>query len=727
MSQDFIHLHVHTKYSLLDGAIRFQDLLSKAAECGMPAIAITDHGNMFGAIEFYEMARKHGVKPILGCEVYVAPHSCSHKEGTHAADAPHHLILLAMNIQGYRNLIRLVTLGYLEGFYYKPRVDKDLLKGLNQGLIALSACLHGEIPSSIIHGDIDSAIAAAREYREVFDGRFYLELQSNGLPEQEKVNTGLLEISKALSLPLVATNDCHYLRPEDARAHDVLLCIQTGKSVHDTDRMRFSSDQLYLKSPEEMYASFKHLPEALQNTLRIADACNIELSLGEHHFPKYPIADGENLDRHLENMVLRGLERRISRMKEKNREFSRDDEESYQKRLQTEIDVIKKMGFSSYFLIVSDFIRYAKSKGIPVGPGRGSAAGSLVAYSLGITNIDPIAHGLIFERFLNLERMGLPDIDVDFCMDRRDEIIKYVSKKYGNHKNVAQIITFGKMQARAVIRDVGRAFNMPYGEVDKIAKLVPNIPNITLDEAVAKENRLQELEENDPNIRELLSVARALEGLPRHASIHAAGVVISDRPIVEYVPLYKGQKAEIVTQYDMKSVEKVGLIKFDFLGLKTLTVMDHAVKLINKKDDHSFSLATIDMGDKKTYELLSSGDTAGVFQLESSGMRDLVMRMRPETFSDLIALIALYRPGPLESGMLDDFIKRKHGEIPIHYELPQLEDILKDTYGVIVYQEQVMKIASMLADYTMGEADTLRLCRKRGIAFSWGPRRSAYP
>lgn len=708
MSQDFVHLHVHTQYSLLDGAIRFRDLFQKAVTCGMSAIAITDHGNMFGAVEFYETAKKYGVKPILGCEVYVAPHSRFRKEGTQIADTPHHLILLAMDGQGYKNLIKLVTLSYLEGFYYKPRIDKELLRELNQGLIALSACLHGEIPYLITRGDMDSAVKTAREYSEIFTDRFYLELQANGLPEQDRVNRGLLEISHILSLPLVATNDCHYLKPEDANAHDVLLCIQTGKSVNHQDRMKFSSDQLYLKSPEEMYSSFKDLPYALESTVKIAEACNLELDLGNYHFPKYSIPEGKDLDEYLYKVALRGLEQRIMQIKEKNEGFSKNEEEVCQKRLETELDVIRKMGFSSYFLIVSDFINYAKRKGIPVGPGRGSAAGSLVAYALGITDIDPITHGLLFERFLSLERMGLPDIDVDFCMDRRDEVIKYVSKKYGDHQNVAQIITFGKMQARAVIRDVGRAFDIPYSEVDRIAKLVPNIPNVTLDEALAKEHRLKELSENNPKIKELLSTARALEGLPRHASIHAAGVVISDKPIVEHVPLYKGQKGEIVTQYDMKSVERVGLIKFDFLGLKTLTVIDHAIELINKKREPTFSLESLDMADEKTYALLGSGDTTGVFQLESSGMRDLVVRIGPESFSDLIALIALYRPGPLESGMLDDFIKRKHREIPIHYELPQLEDILKDTYGVIVYQEQVMKIASILADYTLGEADILR-------------------
>ncbi len=705
---DFVHLHIHSQYSLLDGAIRFRQLFQKITKWGMPAVAITDHGNMFGAMEFYETAKKYGVKPILGCEFYLARRDRFHKEGSHIADAPYHLILLAKDGEGYKNLIKLVSLGYLEGFYYKPRIDKDLLRKLNGGLIALSACLHGEIPYLISMGDMDSAIKAAKQYATIFPDRFYLELQDNGLPEQERVNEGLSEISQILSLPLVATNDCHYLSPEDAEAHDILLCIQTGKSVNEQDRLKFSSDQLYLKSSEEMLLSFKNIPHALENSVKIADACHLELNLGEHHYPNYHVPKGEDPDSYLQNMALKGLEGRITQIRARNKQFSKNEEEKYRTRLETELDIIRKTGFSSYFLIVSDFINYARRKGIPVGPGRGSAAGSLVAYALRITDIDPMAYGLIFERFLSAERMILPDIDVDFCMGRRDEVIAYVSKKYGNHQNVAQIITFGKMQARAVIRDVGRAFDMPYSEVDRIAKLVPNIPNITLDEALAKEYRLRDLVDRDQRLKKLMSIAKALEGLPRHASIHAAGVVISDQPIMEYIPLYRGNKGEIVTQYDMKSVEKVGLIKFDFLGLKTLTLMDHATKIINKKKDPHFSLDSIDMADQKTYALLGSRDTTGVFQLESSGMKDLLRRMKPETFDDLIALIALYRPGPLESGMLDDFIKRKHQEIPIHYELPQLKDILKDTYGVIVYQEQVMKIASVLASYTLGEADILR-------------------
>lgn len=673
----------------------------------MSAVTMTDHGTMFGAVAFYKKASKAGIKPIIGCEVYVAPRSRFDKNPHDPSGGSYHLVLLARNRKGYQNLCRLATIAQLEGFYYKPRVDKEVLKEFSDGLIALSACLHGEIPRLIQIDRIDEAKEIALFYQSLFgEGRFYLEVQSNGLTAQEKVNAALLEMSQELSIPLVATNDCHYLEPRDARAHEILLCIQTGKTVHDENRFRFRTDQLYFKSPEEMKRDFAHYPGAIENSVQIARQCNVEIEFGRYHFPKFPIAPGETAAERMARDGEVGLKQRLKEIRERHKDPV--DEEQYWKRLRYEIDVIQKMGFPGYFLVVADFIRYAKEAGIPVGPGRGSAAGSLVAYSLGITELDPLEYGLIFERFLNPGRQSMPDIDVDFCMDKREAVFKYVLDKYGGPDHVAQIITFGKLQARAVIRDVGRALDIPLREVDVIAKLVPEVLKITIDKAVKQEPKLQAMEKEDHRIKELLSVARVLEGLPRHASTHAAGVVISDKPLVEYLPLYKGSKGEVVTQLDMKCVEAIGLIKFDFLGLRTLTVIDYALKLIRKRYGSAPDIARLDMEDGKTLELLRSGKTTGVFQLESSGMKDLLVKLRPETFNDIIALVALYRPGPLESGMVDDFIKRKHGKVKVAYLLPELEPILKDTYGVIVYQEQAMKIASVLANYSMSEADNLR-------------------
>lgn len=704
---EFIHLHVHTQYSLLDGAIRFSDLFALAKAYKMPSVAITDHGNLFGAIEFYQKALQNGIKPIIGCETYIAPESRLDKTSRGIDSTSYHLVLLVKNLQGYKNLLKMVTSSYLEGFYYKPRIDMELLRKHNEGLIALSACLHGQIPYLINHGNKEGAKSIARELKNIFDGgRFYLEIQENNIPEQKVVNEELIALAKELSLPLVATNDCHYLKKEDVKAHDVLLCIQTGKTVDDQDRMKFSTDQLYFKSPAEMTAAFSYCPEAIKNTVKIAQACNLELTFDEYHFPNFPIPKDETLDSILEREARAGLEEKLDYMKENDKNFYQR-EKKYRERLDEEIEVIKKMGFSGYFLIVADFINHARKIKVPVGPGRGSAAGSLVAYSLKITDLDPIPYNLIFERFLNPERISMPDIDIDFCIEGRDKIIKYVLEKYGKNQ-VAQIITFGKMQAKGVIRDVGRALGMSYGSVDKIAKLVPSTLNITLKEAIKQEPAFKESEAKDPKVKELIGIAMSLEGLVRHASTHAAGVVISDREISEYLPLYKGQKDEVTTQFDMKAIEKIGLIKFDLLGLKTLTVIDKAVKLINSGKDKNFSLDDIDLGDKKSYQLLSDGNTAGIFQLESSGMRDILIKLKPETFEDLIAVIALYRPGPLGSGMVDDFIKRKHGKTEVSYELPQLKGILNDTYGIIVYQEQVMKTASELADFSLGDADILR-------------------
>ncbi|KPK88968.1 MAG: DNA polymerase III subunit alpha [Deltaproteobacteria bacterium SM23_61] len=704
---EFVHLHLHTQYSLLDGAMRLDELFEKAKEYRMPALAITDHGTMFGAIEFYQQALKNGIKPIIGCEVYVAPGSRLDKTAKGPSEVSYHLILLAKNLAGYRNLMKLVSTAFFDGFYYKPRVDKELLRQNHEGLIALSACLHGEVPYFLVSGDRRRALQAADELRSIFsDGRFYLELQENKIPEQKKVNEGLMEIARELSLPLVATNDCHYLKREDAQAHEILLCIQTGKTLKDADRMKFSTDEFFFRSAEEMEALFSYCPEAVKNTVEVAERCNLDLKLGELQFPQFQVPPGETLDSFLEKSAHKGLEDRLAELRDLGQSPPLGIE-FYRQRLQKEVGMIQKMGFSGYFLIVSDFIRYAKSRGIPVGPGRGSGAGSLVAYCLGITEIDPLVNGLLFERFLNPERVSPPDIDIDFCITGREEVIQYVRNKYGQDY-VAQIITFGKMQARAVIRDVGRALNMPYGEVDRIAKMIPNTLNITLEEALQQEPRLKELARSNPEVKKLITLARSLEGLPRHASTHAAGVVISNRPLVEVVPLYRGQGNEIMTQYAMKDVEKIGLIKFDFLGLKTLTMIEDVLKRVEASRGERLDMRRLSLTDRKTYDLLCSGDTSGVFQLESSGMKDLVIRLMPERFEDLVALLALYRPGPLKSGMVDDFIKRKQGKTPIAYEVSELKEILEETYGVIVYQEQVMKIATKLASFNLAQADLLR-------------------
>jgi DNA polymerase-3 subunit alpha len=702
----FVHLHLHTHYSLLDGAIRLDKLFKKAHAYKMPALAITDHGNMFGTIDFYQQAIKNGIKPIIGCEVYIAPGSRHEKSSRTGAETFYHLILLAQNQTGYKNLLYLVSKGYLEGFYYRPRIDKELLATHNEGLIAMSSCLHGELPTHITNNAPQKALSAAEEYRSIFDNRrFYLELQENNIPEQQKVNTALIEMSKKLSLPLVATNDCHYLNKDEARAHEVLLCLQTGKTLASPDRMHFTTNEFYFKSPQEMAQLFSSVPEALHNTIEIAERCNLAIELDHIRFPKFHTPEGTNLDNYFENLARKGLEERLDALSTRNdfQELSR----KYTERLEEELKIIKTTGFTHYFLIVADFVTYAKQHNIAVGPGRGSAAGSLVAYALKITEVDPISYGLLFERFLNPERISLPDIDIDFCKERRDEIINYVTNKYGK-ENVAQIITFGKMQAKGVIRDVGRVLSMPYKDVDRIAKLVPNILNISLSEALKQEPRLQEMVDHDEQVKELFSLSRSLEGLPRHASTHAAGIVISDKSLVEYLPLYRGQNNEVVTQYAMNEVGKIGLIKFDFLGLKTLTVIQHCLEIINETRSEPIVIDTIPLDDHATYRLLSDGETDGVFQLESPGMKDLEVKLKPENMEDLIALLALYRPGPLGSGMVDDFIKRKRGDIPIAYEIKQLEDILADTYGIILYQEQVMQIASRLANFSLGDADLLR-------------------
>lgn len=698
-ASQFVHLHVHTAYSLLDGAVRLKDLLAQAQAYEMPAVAITDHGSLFGVLDFYQQAKAAGIKPLLGCELYVAPGSRLEKKGK---GDHNHLVVLAENEQGYKNLIRLVTRAHQEGFYYRPRVDKELLNELNGGLIALSSCLHGEVSRHLLNDEAAAAEKSAREYAEIFPGRFYLEAQANNLPEQLKVNAALLEWAPRWGLPLVATNDVHYLRPEDAKAHDVLLCIQTGKTVNTAGRMKFQTDQLYFKSPGEMAQAFPY-PEVLAASGEIAARCDVTLELGTYHFPVYPAAAGESMEDLMARLAREGLRARLASMISR----PRHTEEEYWQRLEYEIDILVKMGFAGYFLVVADIVNYARRQQIPVGPGRGSAAGSLVAYALSITDLDPLAYGLFFERFLNPERVSPPDIDVDFCYERRGEIIDYVSKTYG-WQNVAHITTFGSMKTRQVIRDVGRALEVPYPEVDKIAKLVPEKLNITLEQSLQMEPRLRELRDTNPTVQEVLTVAAVLEGLPRHASTHASAVVISDHPLIEYLPLYKGSKGEQVTQFDMKGVEKVGLVKFDFLGLRTLTVIDQAVRLIRRQHQRDFDIHTIPLDDAAPFALLQAGNTWGVFQLESAGMRALMVRLKPSVFEDIIALVALYRPGPMESGMHDDFVRRKHGEAKVEYFLAELEPILQETYGVILYQEQVMQIAAAVSGFSLAEADLLR-------------------
>ena len=704
----FVHLHVHTEYSLLDGAIRVDQMLEKTRSLGMDAVAITDHGNMFGVVQFYDQAVKAGIRPIIGTEIYLAPGD--RRERSPAPEGgpnAYHLILLVMNDEGYRNLSRLVTLGYLEGFYYHPRVDMDLLKEYNGGLIALSACLKGIIPYHINAGRIETARKKAEELAAIFDNnRFYLEVQANRLPEQVAVNKILREMSQDLSIPLVATNDCHYLNQEDSEAQDVLLCIQTGKSVEDEKRLKFSSTEFYFKSCLEMQQSLEGFEDAIATTAEVARRCRYEMVFGQYKYPMFQVPENRSLNDMLTQAAEAGLEKRLTQKKEggpQPEELVRE----YRERLDFELEVIQNMGFAGYFLIVADFIEYARRSHIPVGPGRGSAAGSLVAYCLNITNIDPIKYGLLFERFLNPQRISMPDIDIDFCIEGRDEVIRYVAEKYGR-ENVGQIITFGTMKARAAIRDVGRTLNIPLAEVDRIAKLVPEGPNVSLEKAIQEEPELKRLEEGEGDAKRLLRISRRLEGLARHASTHASGVVISDRPLVEYLPLFKGSRDEIMTQFTMDRIEQLGLIKFDFLGLKTLTVIKQALILIEKTAGAILDIDKIPLDDKATYQLVSEGRTTGVFQLESSGMKELLRRLKPEVFEDMVALVALYRPGPLGSNMVDEFINGKQGTAKIEYFLPVLEPILKETYGVILYQEQVMKIAQVLASYSLAEADELR-------------------
>jgi len=702
----FVHLHCHTEYSLLDGANKVDKLFERIKALKQPAVAMTDHGNMFGAVEFYREASRHGIKPIIGCEIYVAPTSRFEKKGVDKGPKEYnnHLILLAMNNQGYRNLCKLVSLGYMEGFYYKPRIDKDLLRELNGGLIALSACLQGEVSQALNYGIYEKAKAAAESYAAIFGDRYYIEIQDNKLPQQEKVNRQLVELAKGLSLPVVATNDCHYGERADFHAHDVLLCVQTGKTVSDDNRLKLETDELYLKSADEMNQGFEFCPGAVERSLEIADRCNIDIEFGKYHFPTFTPPKEISLDNYLDELAREGLEERLAGMADP------EARKAYYERLEYELDVIKRMQFPGYFLVVADFINYAKKSGIPVGPGRGSSAGSLVAYALKITDLDPIRHVLLFERFLNPERRSMPDIDVDFCIRGRAQVIQYVKDKYGADR-VAQIATFGTLKAKAAIRDVGRAIGMSFAETDAIAKLIPAPKqgfDYPLTEAMKMEPRLPEMMKGDARVKTLIEHALRLEGLVRHASTHAAGVVLSNLPLVDHLPLFVDKEGGIVTQFDMSCVEKIGLVKFDFLGLKTLTLIHDCLKLIEVTRGEKIDISRLELDDKKTYRTLCNGNTTGVFQLESTGIREMTVKIRPNGFEDLVAILALYRPGPLDSGMAEEYIKRKNGQEKIKYLHPLLEPILKDTYGVIVYQEQVMQIAQVLGGYSMGDADILR-------------------
>ena len=708
MMSDFVHLHLHTEYSLLDGACRIDELLDQAVRLKMPAIAVTEHGNLFSSVIFHDHARARGLNPILGCEVYVAPGSRLTKSGN-PGETQNHLVLLAENLEGYHNLIKLVSAGYTEGFYYKPRIDKDLLAQHSKGLIGLSSCLKGEVAEGLSHQQEKKAVAAAAAYRDILGpDNFFLEMQWHGIEEQRAVNSGLPSIARDLKLPLVCTNDVHYLRETDAHPHDILLCIGTGKAFSDPKRLRYDAKQFFLKTPEDMAAAFADFPSALQNTVRIAERCQVKLEEGKNYLPNFDVPEGFTLDEYFEHVARAGFAQRLQRLKQLAATGAlRHTVDEYEGRLTYEIAMIKKMGYPGYFLIVWDFIRYAREQGIPVGPGRGSAAGSLVAYCMRITDVDPIDFDLIFERFLNPERVSLPDIDIDFCERRRGEVIEYVTRKYGR-ANVAQIITFGTMKAKAVVRDVGRVLEMPFADVDKVAKQIPPALDMTLDKALEESATLKDLEKTDPKVKELLSVARRLEGMTRHASVHAAGVVITPKAITEYAPLYKGARDEITTQWSMKEIERIGLLKMDFLGLSTLTLIFDAIAEIKRTTGVELDMDAIPLDDPKTYEIFQDGQTFGIFQFESSGMRDILRKAKPQRLDDLIALNALYRPGPLRSGMVDDFIARKQGKTEVKYELAELEPVLADTYGVIAYQEQVMRISNVLAGFTLGEADLLR-------------------
>ncbi|HSM87503.1 MAG TPA: DNA polymerase III subunit alpha [Candidatus Limnocylindrales bacterium] len=725
---EFVHLHLHTDYSLLDGACGVDGLVKRVADIGQKAVAMTDHGNIYGTVEFVTAAEKAGVKPIVGCELYVCKKDDHRIERTPPdGDTYNHLLVLAENEEGYRNLIKITSEASLHGFYYKPRISKRFLAEHAKGLIGLSGCLAGEVCENFLEGKYDAGKKAAEQYREIFGkDNFFIEIQDQGLKEEHRIHPDLFRLEKELGIPMVATNDSHYLCEDDAHAQDVLVCVQTGKSIHETNRLKFETDQFFVKSADEMARVFNGREDVLKRTLEIAERCNFKLNKVKNPFPEFTVPDGYTLDSYFEHVAREGFARRwamLSGPADAGRlKKSRAD---YEQRLAREIAIIQQMKFSGYFLIVWDFIRYAKENSIPVGPGRGSAAGALVAYAMGITDIDPLQNELLFERFLNPERVSMPDIDIDFCMNRRGEVIDYVTQKYGR-QNVAQIITFGTMAAKAAIKDVGRAMDIPYTDVDRIAKMVPNTLNITIKQALEDSPPLQQAYDNETQVKELIDTALKLEGLVRNSGVHAAGVVISPKPLTELVPLHKTKNDEIVTAYDMKAVEKMGLLKMDFLGLTTLTIVDDALKLIAQRGE-PLDMQKVPLDDTETYEkVFHTGLTSGIFQFESGGMTDVLRRYKPSTVEDLTALNALYRPGPIQGGMIDDFIERKWGRRKVEYELPELEPILKETLGVIVYQEQVMQIANALAGYSLGEADLLRRAMGKKIAEEMAKQRERF-
>src|SRR6195256_4366917 len=728
MSQ-FVHLHLHTDYSLLDGACDVEKLCQRVKELGMPAVAMTDHGNIFGAVHFVNAANHEGVKPIVGCELYVCKKDDHNIERTPPdGDTYNHLLVLAENEEGYRNLVKITSEASLHGFYYKPRVSKKFLAEHSRGLIGLSGCLKGEVAERLMEGNYDAARAAAGTYTDIFGKEnFYLEIQDQGLAMEHKIHPGLFRLEKDLGLPLVATNDSHYLCEDDAHAQDVMLCIQTGKSIQDTNRMKFQGTDFFVKSHDEMHRVFKDAPDVLTRTLGIAERCNMKLEKISNPFPHFDVAPGYTIDSYFEHVSRLGFARRLEVLRRLHDQGKlKHSLAEYEQRFAREIAIIQQMKFSGYFLIVWDFIRYARERDIPVGPGRGSAAGSLVSYALGITALDPLQHELLFERFLNPERVSLPDIDIDFCMNRRGEVIEYVTRKYGR-ENVAQIITFGTMAAKAAIKDVGRAMDIPYSDVDRIAKMVPTQLNITLEQAIEDSPQLREAMEKDGQIRELIQTARKLEGMVRNSGVHAAGVVIAPRPLTDLVPLHRTKNDEIVTAFDMVAIEKMGLLKMDFLGLTTLTILTDALKLILQTQGRPITLEQIPLEDPETYErVFHKGLTSGVFQFESHGMRDVLRRYQPNSIEDLTALNALYRPGPIQGGMIDDFIDRKHGRKKIEYALPELKEIVQETLGVIVYQEQVMQIANRLAGYSLGDADLLRRAMGKKIAAEMAAQRERF-
>src|SRR5687767_9761365 len=706
----FVHLHLHTEYSLLDGASRPEALAERVARLGMPACAITDHGNMFGAVEFYNAMKAVGVKPIIGCEMYVAYGSRFDKTSVEdqQADAGsnNHLIVLAANDTGYKNLVKLVSAGYTEGFYYKPRIDKELLREHRDGLIVLSSCLKGEVSQALAGGNWQKAKDAATTYRDILGAKnFFLEIQDHGIPDQQKIVPMMAQLGEEAGLQLVGTNDSHYLDKSDAFAHEVLLCIGTGKTLGDEKRMKFYSDDFYVKGADEMRRVFADYPEAADNTVRIAERINLSLDVKGHHLPKFPVPAKYDINSYFAEVSRKGLEKRLNAQAALfAAKVKKHEVREYWDRLEREVEIIQNMGFPGYFLVVWDFIKYARDHGIPVGPGRGSAAGSLVAYSMRITDVDPLDYDLLFERFLNPERISMPDIDLDFCMNRRGEVIDYVRKQYGE-ANVAQIITFGTMAAKSVVRDVGRVLGHQYGFVDKISKMIPGGPGVTLADAKKDSPQLADAIKNDEEVRKIVEIGERLEGLSRHAGMHAAGVVITPEPVTNYVPLYRTNRDEIVTQFDMRVVEKMGLVKMDFLGLRTLTVIDDAIKSVKAVEGVDIDIDAIPLDDPEVFRLFQEGRTKGVFQFESGGMVDLLRKARPTQFEDLAALNALYRPGALDAGMVDVYVKCKSGASKPKYLVPVMKELLEETYGIIVYQEQVMQIAQEVAGYSLGQAD----------------------